>query len=378
MAEDTGQERTQDATPRRLQQARERGQLPTSRELNTTLMLLISGMSIWFIGPNLANGMADLVATYLNVSRANVFDTTAMPVLFKRAMFDALLLLLPFFIVVTLAAVAGPLALSGGFNFSTQAITFKWEKLDPVKGMKRVFAMRGLVELLKALVKFLIIGTVAVIYLYSQADIYLSLSDVPVKQALIKTANLLIWGFLAIASTMIFIALVDVPFQIWDYQKQLRMTNQEVKDENKDTEGNPEVRGRVRRMQRDIANQRMMQEVPQADVIVTNPEHYSVALKYDQDASGAPVVIAKGVDVIALRIRAVAKEHNVPIVEAPPLARALHHTTSLNQEIPANLYLAVAQVLAYVFQLKRARGKNWRQSSDIKLNNLPIPDDMQY
>lgn len=378
MAEDTGQEKTQEATPRRLQQARERGQIPTSRELNTTLMLLVSGMSLWFIGPGLASGMAELVATYLNVSRANIFDPTAMPQLFKRAMLDALLLLLPFFIVVVLAAVAGPMMLGGGFNFSTQAISFKWEKLDPIKGMKRVFAMRGLVELLKALVKFLIIGTVAVLFLWSQVDHYLNLSNEPVKQGLIHTGNLLLWGFLAIASTMILIALVDVPFQIWDYKKQLKMTFQEVKDENKDTEGNPEVRGRVRRMQRDVANQRMMQDVPQADVIVTNPEHYSVALKYDQDNMGAPIVIAKGMDALALRIRAIATEHNVPIVTAPPLARALHATTELNQEIPASLYLAVAQVLAYVFQLKSSRGKGWRQYSDIKMSNLPIPDDMQY
>ncbi|MDH5180662.1 MAG: flagellar biosynthesis protein FlhB [Gammaproteobacteria bacterium] len=377
MAEDTGQERTQEASPRRLQQARERGQIPHSRELNTTLMLMLSGLALWFLGPGLASGMAELVQTYLNVSRANAFDPNAMTLLFKQAIFDALYLLLPFFIIVTLAAVAGPLALSGGFNFSTEAIAFKWEKLDPIKGMKRVFALRGLVELLKALVKFLIIGIVAVIFLYSQADHYLNLSDEPVKQGLVHTAQLLIWGFIAIASTMILIAAVDVPFQIWDYQQQLKMTNQEVKDENKDTEGSPEVRARVRRMQRDIAQQRMMADVPKADVIVTNPEHYSVALKYDPERMNAPVVIAKGVDIIAFRIRSIASEHNIPIVTAPPLARALHYTTSLNQEIPAGLYLAVAQVLAYVFQLKR-RARSWKQRSDIKMNNLSIPDDMQF
>ncbi|MDH5408017.1 MAG: flagellar biosynthesis protein FlhB [Gammaproteobacteria bacterium] len=376
MAESTGQERTEQATPRRLQQARERGQIPNSRELNTTLMLLISGGALWFIGPYVAFGMAEIVSTNLNVSRENIFDPTAMPELFKEAMLDALGLLVPFFVVVTVAAIAGPLSLGGGFNFSTEAISFKWEKLDPIKGLKRVFALRGLVELLKALVKFLIIGTVAIIFLYNQADDYIRLSDEPVKQGLMHTGELLILGFIAIASTMILVAAVDVPFQIWDYQQQLKMTRQEVKDENKDTEGNPEVRGRVRRMQRDIAQQRMMSEVPNADVIVTNPEHYSVALKYDQDAMGAPVVVAKGVDLIAFRIRAIANEHNVPIVTAPPLARALHFTTSLNQEIPASLYLAVAQVLAYVFQLKRH--KNWKQKRDLKMGDLPIPDDMQF
>lgn len=376
MAEQAAQERTEQATRRRLEQAREKGQIPHSRELNTLFMLMLAGGALWFVGPYAAKEMSLLVKSSLHLTREQIFDPVAMPELFKQAIFDALAILAPFFVIMVVAAIAGPVALGGGMNFSSEAIAFKWDKLDPVKGMKRIFAWRGLVELLKALFKFIIIGVVAVIFLYHQTDDYLKLSDEPVKQGIAHTTELLVLAFLAVASAMVLIAALDVPFQLWDYQQQLKMTHQEIKDENKDTEGNPEVRSRVRKMQRAIAQQRMMAEVPKADVIVTNPEHYSVALKYDQDAMDAPVVVAKGVDLIAFQIRAVAREHNVPIVTAPPLARALHFTTEIGHPIPYSLYLAVAQVLAYVFQLKRRPG--WQQRGDLKMGNLPIPDDMQF
>lgn len=376
MAEQSGQERTEEATPRRLQQAREKGQIANSRELNTLLMLMLAGAALWFIGPYIAKEMMVMFKTSLNLSREQIFDPTAMPELFKREIFNALGAITPFFVVMVIAAIAGPVSLGGGINFSTQAIAFKWEKLDPIKGLKRVFALRGLIELLKALFKFILIGLVAVLFLYSQTDDYIRLSDEPVKQGITHAAKMLVMAFLVIASTMTLIAMLDVPFQLWDYKKQLKMTFQEVKDEHKDTEGNPEVRGRVRKMQRDIAQQRMMAEVPKADVIITNPEHYSVALKYKQDSMDAPIVIAKGVDLVAFHIRNIAREHNVPVVTAPPLARAIHFTTEINHPIPQSLYLAVAQVLAYVFQLRRKRG--WQQRGDLKMGDLPIPDDMQY
>jgi flagellar biosynthetic protein FlhB len=242
--------------------------------------------------------------------------------------------------------------------------------------MKRVFSVRGLVELIKALIKFLIIGMVAIVYLYGQSDQYFGLSNEPMNQAIGHTMSLLAWAFLIIASALVLIAAVDVPFQHWDHKKQLRMTRQEVKDENKDTEGNPEVKSRVRNVQQEMAQRRMMAEVPEADVVIINPEHYSVALKYNQDSSGAPVVVAKGVDMMAMQIRNIAREHDVVLMQAPPLARALYHTTELDEEIPAGLYLAVAQVLAYVFQLKTA--KRAQKAKQHKMDNLPIPDDMQY
>ena len=376
MAEQSGQERTEEATPRRLQQAKEKGQVANSRELNTLLMLMLAGGALWFIGPYIAKEMMLMFKTSLNLTREQIFDPTAMPVLFENAIVNALGVIAPFFVVMVIAALAGPVAMSGGLNFSTQAIAFKWEKLDPIKGMKRIFALRGLIELLKALFKFILIGFVAIMFLYSQTTDYIHLSDEPVKQGIAHAAEMLVLAFLIISSTTTLIAMLDVPFQLWDYKKQLKMTFQEVKDENKDTEGNPEVRGRVRKLQRDIAQQRMMAEVPAADVIITNPEHYSVALKYKQDAMDVPIVVAKGADLIAFHIRNIAREHNVPVVTAPPLARALYFTTEIDHPIPYSLYLSVAQVLAYVFQLKRKAG--WQQSGDLKMGDLPIPDDMQY
>lgn len=376
MAEDTGQERTEQPTPRRIQQAREKGQVPTSRELNTMLAMLIAGAGIMLIGPGIVENFLQMFKQHLNISRENIFDTTAMPVILEHALVDALMTLSPFFILMILAAVAGPLMM-GGVTFSTQALSFKWDKLDPITGLGRVFSKKGLIELVKALLKFIIIGTTAILFLYSKSDEYLGLGAEPLSQALPHMARLLVWSFLAIASVLVFIALIDVPFQIYDYTQQLKMTFQEIRDENKDTEGNPDVKGRIKNTQREIAQRRMMSEVPKADVIITNPEHYSVAVKYDPDNMAAPVVVAKGVDIIAMQIRTIAREHEVPILQAPPLARALHHTTEINDEIPAALYLAVAQVLAYIFKLRTDPRWNKRKK-DHKINDLPIPDDMQF
>ncbi len=382
MAEDSGQERTEDPTPRRKQQAREKGQVAHSRELNTMLMMLSSGVALLVQGPALVAVLGNLFSQHLQMSRAEIFDPGTMMPMFDSAMLAAIWGLMPFFIVVMLAAIAGPLAM-GGVGFNSKAIEFKWEKLDPVKGLQRLFALRGLVELFKALAKFLIIGSIAVIFLYHQLDNYLALGNEPIKLALAHTMDLLLQGFLVIASTLIFMALIDVPFQLWDHSRQLKMTIQEIRDENKENEGNPEVRGRVRRLQKEMAQRRMMGEVPKADVVVTNPEHYAVALKYDPETMPAPILLAKGADLMAMQIRTIAREHGVMILEAPPLARALHHTTEIEGEIPAGLYLAVAQVLAYVFQLKRAdksqgRTQGYGGGKPHRMNDLPIPDDMQF
>ncbi len=375
MAEDSGQERTHDATPRRKQQARDKGQVAQSRELNTMLMLMSSGVAAFMMGPALVRNLLDISRSYFSVDRDTIFDETVLLQQFQTAVIDAVFAITPFFVVVTVAAVAGPI-LIGGLNFSGKAISFKFEKLDPIKGLKRIFAWRGLVELLKALVKFVFISSVAIIFLYNQQDTYIGLGYEPLYFAISHTSNLLVWGFITISAAMIIIALADVPFQLWDHSQQIKMTFQEVRDDSKDTEGDPELKGRIRRQQREIAQRRMMAEVPKADVVITNPEHYSIALKYDQEKMNAPILIAKGVDLIAFKIREIAREHDVLIVEAPPLARALHHTTEIDQEVPAGLYLAVAKVLAYVFQLKQR--PNWKTKQDSKVNDLPIPDDMQF
>lgn len=376
MAEDSGQERTEEPTARRKQQAREKGQVPTSRELNTMVMMMSAAGAVALLGPGIIDGIKELTIWNFSVSREQIFDVRSMHALLENSLVHAVMTLAPFFLVMVLAAFVGPF-LIGGLNFSGKALAFKWDKLDPIKGLGRVFAIKGLVELIKALAKFVVIGTVAVFFLYKQFDNYLNLGYEDVSIALPHASQLLILAFVTISSSLIIIALIDVPFQIWDYNKNLKMTFQEVKDENKDTEGNPEVRGRVRRTQQEISQRRMMQEVPNADVIITNPEHYSVAIKYDPKTMLAPIVLAKGVDIIAMHIRKIANEHNVPILEAPPLSRSLYHTTELNEPIPAGLYLAVAQVLAYIFQLRTSKSRS-KQYTNLKMKSLDIPDDLQF
>ncbi len=375
MSEDVGQERTQQATPRRKEQAREKGQVSHSRELNTMFMLLSAGATAYFLGPGMIKELAELLQQHFALEREVIFDPSILPGVFAAACIKMLMILAPFFLIMVVAAIAGPLAM-GGVTFSAEALSFKYDRIDPVKGMQRIFSLKGFIELFKAVAKFFIIAAVAILFLYHQSGNYFSLSGEPIEQGLAHTGNLLIYGFFAISATLIVIAAIDVPFQIWDFNKQIKMTFQEVKDESKETEGNPEVRSRVKRMQREMAQRRMMSEVPKADVIVTNPEHYSVALRYDQKKMRAPIVVAKGMDLIAFHIRTIAREHQIPILEAPMLARALHHTTDLNREIPAGLYLAVAKVLAYVFQLKRE--PYWQRKRDLKMDDLPIPDDMRF
>lgn len=374
MAAESGQERTEQPTAKRLNDARKKGQIARSRELNTTAILLAGGGGMIFMGDTIMSGLRDIMVNGLSLERDVLFNPDSLLALFSGSVADALLILLPLFALLVVVALLVPMAL-GGFSFSLEAISFKAEKLDPIKGLGKIFAWRGVVELLKALAKFVIVATVVVIYLDINTDKLLHLGELSIEVALVETAYLVFWGFLFSSCALIVVTVVDVPFQIWDHNKQLMMTLQEVKDEYKETDGRPEVKQHIRKVQMEMAERRMMQEVPNADVVITNPTHYAVALKYDQSSMGAPRVVAKGADLIAAEIRKVAKENNVPIAAAPPLTRALFYSTELNDEIPAGLYLAVAQVLAYVYQLdKRHKASN----DEITLPDVPIPDDLQH
>lgn len=354
MAQEQGQERTEPATPKRRQEAREHGQIARSRELNTMTLLLAASGGVLLLGENLIRGLARVVDQGLNLSRAQLFDPASAVTLLAEAVRGALITLAPLFLLLVVAALLAPLAL-GGWSFSAKAIGPKWERLDPVKGLARVFSWQGLVELVKALAKFALLGTIAFLLLRQQAGAFLSLSNEPLEQALQHAASLVGWSFLAVSLGMILIAALDVPFQLWNHTRQQRMTRQEVRDELKETEGRPEIKSQIRRLQREIAQRRMMTEVPKADVVITNPTHYAVALKYDPGRMRAPRVVAKGAGLIAARIRELAAEHRVPLLSAPPLARALYASTDLGQEIPQGLYLTVAQVLTYVYQLRQGR-----------------------
>ena len=369
-----GQERTEEPTPKRLQEAREKGQIPRSRELGTFAAMLAAASAFLVLGGYFMAGLSAEMSHGLTISRAEAFDVSAMTIRFRDTAIEVLLTMAPFLALMAFVAVVAAVAL-GGWSFSAESVGFKLEKLDPVKGLQRVFGWRGLMEMLKGLGKFVLVALAAMLYLRVNAHDILSLGSEPLPQALAHMGSLLGWAFLTVTMALLVVVAIDVPFQLWDHKRQLKMTLQEVKEEFKQTEGSPEVKRRQRQLQMDMAQRRMMEEVPKADVVVTNPTHYAVALRYDQDSMDAPVLVAKGVEVVAANIRTLAREHQVPILSAPPLARALYHSTDLNQPIPAGLYRAVAQVLAYVYHLHQ--GPVYDREGAIPMPDLPIPKDLR-
>jgi len=372
MAEnEDGQEKTEEATPKRQEEAREKGQVPRSKELTTMAMLVTASISLSVMGGPMVAQLGKVMSLGLDFEREKAFDRWAVLEILQNAISHGILLLLPFLLVMVLTAVAAP-AVLGGWNFSTKSLGFKFDKLDPIKGIKRIFAVRGLVELVKALAKFILIGSVGAWLLMGYMPELMGLGRESINNGLAHTGQILSHSFIVLSASLLLIAGIDVPFQLWDHAKNLRMTRQELKDENKNTEGKPEVKSRVRTMQREIAQRRMMSEIPQADVVITNPTHYAIALRYDPETMAAPLVVAKGVELIASQIRTVAVANKVPLFEAPPLARALYYSTEIDQEVPGGLYLAVAQILAYVFQLKASAhgGPVPERPGDV-----PVPED---
>lgn len=376
MAESDGQERTEEATTRRLQQAREKGQVARSKELASVSVLVVGALSLMWFGESLARKLFLAMSRLFHLSREEIFD---LGKLFDIASGALLSLLVPLFTVLITLFVAALIGAAGvgGVNFSAEAAMPKMSKINPLNGLKRMFGMQSWVELIKSILKVLLVAGVA-FYLIdaSKYDLFqLSLDVFP--QNIFHALDILLRFILLISCSLLVVVAIDVPFQIWQHSNQLKMTKQEVKDEYKDTEGKPEVKGRIRMLQREAAQRRMMAEVPQANVIITNPEHFSVALRYKQHQDKAPIVVAKGVDHLAMKIREVAREHDIMLVPAPALARAIYHTTELEKEIPDGLFVAVAQVLAYVFQLKQYRRKGGQRPKLVD-NQLPIPPDMRY
>jgi len=372
---ENGQEKTEEATPKRLDKAREEGQVARSKELTTTLVLLAGVGGLITLGGDLGHAMMDLMRFNFAVSREAIFDSQLMMLHLSDTTYAAIEALLPFFTVVVVACLIGPTAL-GGFLLSGKAVAPKLSRMNPIKGIQRMFSMNSLVELLKSIAKVLLVGSVSIAMLMLFYAEILGLSTENINPALEHMLVIIGWSILAVSASMILIAAIDVPYQIFDHSKKMKMTLQEVKDEMKDTEGKPEVKGKVRQLQREMAQRRMMEAVPEADVVITNPEHFSVALKYDVDGGGAPMVLAKGVDFMAIKIREIANAHEILILEAPPLARAIYFTTEVEEEIPSTLYLAVAQVLAYVFQLKSHKEGKGRRPKPLP--EIVVPREAQY
>jgi len=353
MAEDSDLERTEPASARKLEQARERGNVPRSRELATLAVLLASAGVIAMLGMFMYQGLGRVMRNSLSFDLADV----ASPVMMGRNLMDAgidgVLLYLPMAITVVVSAVGANLMLSG-WVFSTQALEPNFSKMNPIPGIARMFSRTALAELIKALLKGGLIAGVAGWMIWHQHDGILALANEPLESAVVHFGQIAMFTFLASVAAFALIVLLDVPFQLWNYHHGLRMTKEEIRQEGKEIEGDPQIKARIRSLQREAARRRMMQAIPQADVVVTNPMHFAVALKYEEKGMSAPVVLAKGSQLIAERIKELAREHRIPVVEAPPLARALHRHVEVGETIPATLFTAVAQVLAYVYQLNQS------------------------
>lgn len=372
MAEESDLERTEPASGRRLEQAREEGQVPHSRELSAFLVLITAAASFWFLGGWFAERMIALMRGGLTISGDLAHSQEAIPAHLANITVEALLLVAPLLGALVIASVASPLALNG-WLFAPKALMPKFDRMNPLRGIKRIISVQGAVEMLKAVGKAVLVGGVAVWLISRELDELIGLLALPLESALPHAGNLVTFSFLVIVMTMLIIAGIDVPFQLWQYHEKMKMTKEEVRQENKQSEGSPEVKGRIRRMQREVARRRMMAAVPKADVVVTNPTHFAVALQY-KDGMSAPKVVAKGQDALALKIRGLAAEHNVPLLEAPPLARALYRWAELEEEIPSRLYAAVAEVLAYVFQLNQYRQQGGQYPLPPK--SIEVPADL--
>ena len=373
MAEESDLEKTESPSARRLEQAREEGQVPQSRELSTFLVMMGGVAGMWVMGSFLSERMFGLMRQGLSISRTAAFDSTAMAVAFRELSTDGLLTVAPLMMLLMLAAVAGPLAL-GGWVVSSKALGPDFTRMNPLKGLERMFSTHGLAELVKALLKASLVGGIGTWVIWHEQDHLMALMTQPLGASMPDFAGTVLFSALLIVSSLALLALIDVPFQLWQYHKRLRMTKEEVRQEAKETEGDPQLKARVRQTQREMARRRMMSKVPEADVVVTNPTHFSVALKYDSARMGAPVVVAKGRNAIALKIRELAAEHDIPTLEAPPLARALYAHCELEHTVPATLYTAVAEVMAYVYQLN-----HWMANGGIPPEapaDLPVPPDL--
>jgi flagellar biosynthetic protein FlhB len=369
-------EKTEDPTGKRLQDARSKGQIARSKELSTTLVLVASSLMLLLFGSFIADALFAIASRMFTLSRDETYDPTHMFSAWGVAITEVSTPVISFMLVTMIAGIYGSIAL-GGYNFTWYSAAPRFSKLNPLSGIKRMFGVNGLVELLKAFAKFIVIGAMALFALSLFQDEALHLDQEIYPLNIFHALDMIEWAFFLLTLGMIPIALFDVPYQSYKHNEQMKMTKQQVKDERKNSEGDPQVKGRIRKLQYQAAARRMMQEVPKADVVVTNPTHYSVALKYDEHGLRAPVVIAKGSDELAMHIRKIATAHDVPLIPSPMLTRAIYYTTEVEEEIPHKLFMAVAQVLAYVFQLKKYKAGKAKRPKPLN-RNLPIPPDMRY
>ncbi|CEG56475.1 flagellar biosynthesis protein FlhB [Legionella fallonii] len=370
--EDQAEDKTEQPSAKRLKESREKGQVARSKDFNATVILLFTAVGFLIFGKQLSLHLADMMRQSFEFdTRILITPSAVFPRLYLLAK-SGILALWPILAVIFFLSLGAPL-LMGGWVFSSQSLQPKMSRLNPLKGFKRMVSLKGFVEMFKSFFKFILVAGIAIVVLKAQVPSLLALSNAPLETAIINGGFIIVKSFLFISASLILIAAVDVPFQLYEHNKAIKMTKQELRDEYKETEGKPEVKSAIRRAQHEIAKRRMMNEIPKASVVLTNPTHYAVAISYQQKGHRAPVVVAKGKDLIAFQISKEAKNHNVPIISVPPLARAIYFSTKLNAEIPRGLYIAVAQVLAYVLQL---RDKQRYDHKPEILQSVPIPPDL--
>ena len=370
MAAESDLERTEPASSRRLEKAREEGQVARSRELSTFLLLMAGGAGAWWLGGRAFSDFQSWLRRALEIDPQLAFDSHLAAARLGDLSLEALLIVAPLFALLLAVAAASPLLL-GGWLFSANSLAPDFSRLDPVKGIARMASVQGVAELAKAVLKASLVAGVAAWVVWSNhASVFALLGQSP-EAGVAMTGGLVAGSFVAIVCALALIAAVDVPWQLWQHASKLRMTREEARQERKEQDGDPQIKARIRSLQRETARRRMMAEVPKADVVVTNPAHYAVALAYRNGEMRAPRVVAKGADHVARRIRELAVASGVPLLEAPPLARALHRHTEIGDEIPESLYAAVAEVLAYVFQLKKSR--NYGAPVPAAPTALPVP-----
>ncbi|MES2830679.1 MAG: flagellar biosynthesis protein FlhB [Pseudomonadota bacterium] len=356
MAEDSDLEKTEPASERKLEKAREEGDVPRSRELATFTILIAAGAGIWTTGDTMMRQLNHVLVAGLTLERAQIYDFELLKARIAGNLGDLLMAFAPLAGILMLIALATP-ALLGGWLFTAKSLMPQFSRLNPLSGIGKMFSKNALVELGKAVAKALVVGIIAYLVISGQLDAVIGLANEPLVSGTAHLGQMMLITFISVVGGLALIAAIDVPYQLWHYADKMKMTRQDVRQEAKESEGNPEIKAKIRQQQREMAKRRMMSNIPTADVVVTNPTHYAVALRYADGKMGAPRVVAKGADAVAARIRELAGEHNIPMLEAPPLARALYQHAELGDEIPEALYTAVAEVLAYVFQL-RAYGKD--------------------
>ena len=375
MAEnEDGTEKTEDASEKKLSQAREKGNIARSRDLSSAALLIVAAISLYGVGTLMVRDLTRLYHFNFDIAREDIFDVALMVHHLYVSIMATVDSLTVFMAVVAVAGILGSTML-GGMNFSWEPLVPKLSKMSPIQGVKRMFSVQSLVELIKSIFKIALVGGVATAVLVYYLPFLRSLAFESTSSALEHAIEVLIWAFIFVASSLVLIAAIDVPFQAWQHKEKLKMTKQEVKDEYKQSEGDPQVKGRIRQLQRQAAMRRMMADVPEADVIITNPTHFSVALKYDQKNAKAPILLAKGSDFMAFKIREVGNHYDIPVIQSPALARAVYRHTEIGDEIPEGLFKVIAQLLAYVFQLRRSRnGEKPPEAMPL----LDVPEEFQW